>query len=249
MRCNDTRALISAYIDSELDPVSSLDLEGHLHECSICSREYENQRALHLAIRSAELWFDAPSDLESRVRTSLGRTNKSNAKPFLLSWRWAIAGASVAATMILALSIALISNGQRGDLVAQDLLSSHKRSLMPGHTFDVPSTDQHTVKPWFNGKVDFSPPVKDLSGLGFSLMGGRLDYVADRPVAVLVYTRGLHTINLYIWPSNTGANASEEATARQGYNMIHWTKEGMTFWALSDLNPAELRDFVKAQQE
>jgi anti-sigma factor RsiW len=123
------------------------------------------------------------------------------------------------------------------------------RSLIPGHTIDVPSTDQHTVKPWFNGKLDFSPPVRDLAGIGFNLTGGRLDYVDNRPVAVVVYTRRLHTINLYIWPSNTDANAGVEVSARQGYNMIHWTKEGMTFWAVSDLNTSELHDFVKAQRE
>jgi anti-sigma factor RsiW len=250
MRCNNTRELIGAYVDDELDLVRSLDIEGHLHECSICSREYQNHRSLRRAIKGAELNFEAPPGLEKRIRTNLGRANKSEAKPWSLSWRWAIAGASVAATVAMLLFAAMTLNRhQTGDLLAQDVVSSHLRSLIPGHTIDVPSTDQHTVKPWFNGKLDFSPPVRDLADKGFNLTGGRLDYVDNRPVAVVVYTRRLHTINLYIWLSNTDANAGGEATVRQGYNMIHWTKEGMIFWAVSDLNTGELHDFVKAQRE
>jgi anti-sigma factor RsiW len=250
MRCKDTRELIGAYIDGELDLARSLDIEGHLLECSICSRESENQRSLHRAIKSAELYFEAPPALEKRIRTGLGLSIRSEAKRWSLSWRWPIAGASVAATVAILLFAALMLNRrQNGDLLAQDVVSSHMRSLIPGHTIDVLSTDQHTVKPWFNGRLDFSPPVKDLTGIGFNLTGGRLDYVDSRPVAVVVYTRRLHTINLYIWPSNTDANAGDAATARQGYNLIHWTKEGMIFWAVSDLNTSELHDFVKAQRE
>ena len=251
MRCNDTRELIGAYIDGELDLVRSLDVEGHMHECSICSREYENHRALHRAIRGGDLYFDTPSGLEKRIRTSLGRNSKSEARPRLLSWRWAAVGTSLAAVALMILAVGLMINRHSGDeAVTHELLSAQIRSLMPEHTLvDVPSSDQHTVKPWFNGKLDFSPPVKDLTDIGFELLGGRLDSIDDRPVAALVYRRGKHIINVFIWPATPGSSTSEETTARRGYNMIRWTNAGMTFWAVSDLNSGELHDFVKAQRQ
>jgi anti-sigma factor RsiW len=249
MRCNDTRELIGAYIDGELDLVRSLDVEGHLHECSGCSRDYEAHHSLHRMIRGGELYFDAPAGLERRIRKSLNRANRSATRA-TVPWRWAIMAASAAAVLAILLYAGLILTSHQGrDLIARDVVSSHIRSLEPGHLYDVESNDQHNVKPWFNGKVDFSPPVKDLTDAGFALKGGRLDYIDNRQVADVVYGRRQHIINLYIWPSNNETGTGEEMTARQGYNMIHWSKEGMTFWAVSDLNFGELRSFVKAQQE
>jgi anti-sigma factor RsiW len=237
-------------MDGELDLVRSLDIEGHLHECSTCSREYENHGSLHRAIRGGELYFDAPAALERRIRKSLASANKSEAKTWFLPRRWIMIGASVAAAMIIVLLAAVMFKGPgTGSLLAQDLASSHIRSLQEGHLTDVLSTDQHNVKPWFNGKVNFSPPVRDLTDAGFNLTGGRLDYADDRSVAVVVYGRRKHIINLYIWPSKSEGNTAGAAITRNGYNMIHWTKDGMNFWAVSDLNAGELHDFVKAQQE
>ena len=250
MRCNDTRELIGAYIDGELDLVRSLDIEGHLHECSGCSRDYEAHHSLHRMIRNGELYFDAPAGLEKRIRKSLGRADRFRKAASTSTWRWAIAAASAAAVLAILFYAGLILTSHRSsDLIARDVVSSHIRSLEPGHLYDVRSTDQHTVKPWFNGKVDFSPPVKDLPDLGYNLIGGRLDYIDGRQVAVIVFNRREHIINLYIWPSNTAGNTSEEIAARQGYNMIHWSRDGMTFWAVSDLNTDDLRKFAKAQQE
>jgi anti-sigma factor RsiW len=250
MRCNDTRELIGAYIDGELDLVRSLDIEGHLHECSICSREYENHRSLHRAIRDGELYFDAPRGLEKRIRNSLGSATRSEAKNWFLPRSWVMVGAPIAATLILILVATLILKGPGSNsLLAQDLVYSHIRSLQEGHLTDVPSTDQHNVKPWFNGKVDFSPPVRDLTDAGFNLIGGRLDYADDRAVAVVVYGRRQHKINLYCWPSKAEGNTGAASITRNGYNMIHWIRDGMNFWAVSDLNSGELHDFVKAQQE
>jgi len=135
------------------------------------------------------------------------------------------------------------------DAVAQEVVSSHVRALMGEHLFDVRSTDQHTVKPWFLGKLDFSPPVNDLAQAGFPLTGGRLDYVAGRPVAALVYMRGQHTINLFVWPEASDAIRSSDAQAIRGFHVRHWTDGSMSYWAVSDVNDADLDQFVHALQQ
>jgi anti-sigma factor RsiW len=192
--------------------------------------------------------------LRNRVRAALrdespdesGATNRS----WRLSWRWLIPAASFAALVIVAVGLfALLSRPSTSDLVAQEIVSSHVRSLMEKHLTDVPSTEQHTVKPWFDGRLDFSPPVKDLASAGFPLVGGRLDYIGNRPVAALVYQHRQHYINVFVWPSTGASDVSERALVRQGYNLISWTNAGMNYWAVSDLNLAELQEFVQLLQK
>ena len=156
-------------------------------------------------------------------------------------------GAALAAAAVTALVLIvppILSRRSATERIAQDVVSAHIRSLMPGHLTDVPSSENHTVRPWFAGKLDFSPPVVDLGAEGYALAGGRLDYSAGRPVAALVYRKGAHVINLFVWPSASAHDAAERAEVREGYNLLSWTSSDTSFWAVSDANAAELREFA-----
>jgi anti-sigma factor RsiW len=153
-----------------------------------------------------------------------------------------------AAALVLFTLVPFLRGPSTEEILTREVVSGHVRSLMANHLADVPSSDQHTVKPWFNGKLDFSPPVEDLAKQGFPLIGGRLDYLDNRPVAALIYQRQKHFINLFIWPSGSDSDVETKTTSHQGYNLFHWTKSGMTYWAASDLNNAELQEFVQLVQ-
>ena len=161
-------------------------------------------------------------------------------------WREALAfGGGAAAAAAIALLLVL---PQGGGEIAQDVASAHIRALQPGHLMDVISTDQHTVKPWFDGRLDFAPPVKDLAAQGFPLIGGRLDYLDGHPAAALIYRRAKHLIDLYAWPAQGGATGTPTAPrigARNGYNLVHWRQDGMQLWAVSDVEAAQLLAFVR----
>jgi anti-sigma factor RsiW len=244
LSCQQTRDLIHGYLDGELDLVKSLEIEAHLEDCHACAQTYKEIRALQSAVRSGR--FDPPADLERRLRAALRKESTPDSKPLLIRWRWLVAGISLVA--VIAIIAATLTRESPGDVLAQEIVSSHVRSLMADHLTDVPSSDRHTVKPWFDGKLDFSPPVKDLSQQGFNLNGGRLDYIGNRPVAALVYQRGRHSINLFVWPSNEAA-MSEKMSVSQGYNLIRWSNGGMAYWVVSDLNLAELQQFVQLLKE
>jgi anti-sigma factor RsiW len=254
--CQENAALIHGYLDGELDLVHNLQVEDHLRECATYAQTYRNLQALRSAVRSGGLYFKPPEDLAARVHLSLQKAEgvglpaitavrEAPTKMRHRSWQAAAAlAAGLALVAVLAYRFAPgASRLSQGDLVVQEVLASNVRSLLADHLTDVPSSDQHTVKPWFNGKLDFSPPVRDLSQQGFPLAGGRLDYVDERPVAALVYQRRKHLINLFVWPSSE--KIQELALMRQGYNMHHWAEAGMTFWAVSDLNNGELEEFVR----
>jgi len=250
VNCSEVRTFLHGYVDSELDLVRHLEIEDHLGTCDACSQIYRAQVVLRSALKSDELYFTAPAHLERQVRMAAQRTERKPWLPRLLTREWI--GAAAAAAVVLALAVLvgpMLSRPTLTERTAQDIVSAHIRSLMPGHLTDVVSSEQHTVKPWFAGKLDFSPPVNDLSGDGFPLVGGRLDYAARRPVAALVYRRGAHLVNLFVWPSASTGDLAETADARQGYNMLYWTRRQTNFWAISDLNTTELRQFARLVQD
>jgi anti-sigma factor RsiW len=238
--------LIHGYVDGELDLVKSIEIEQHLADCDACTRTVKGLRGLQSVVRNDALRFEPPTKLEKRLRSAVRREDKAEQRPGIFQWRWLVAGTLCAAILIGVLSLAgMFTRPSPDDLLAQEVVASHVRSLMADHLTDVPSSDQHTVKPWFDGKLDFSPTVKDLSQQGFTLTGGRLDYLGNRPVAALVYQRRQHPINLFVWPTGATAATNEKALERQGYNVIRWSNGGMTYWAVSDLNLAELQQFAQ----
>jgi len=235
-------AQLDAYLDDELAPPEARELEAHIAQCPECARFRDERLALRAAIKARVPGFQAPEALRERVRTAL-RTRVPRRFGAPVIWR----------TLALAAALAVVALGSRtlslrqasGDRLADDVLASHIRSLMPGHLTDVLSSDQHTVKPWFNGRLDFSPPVYDFADRGYPLLGGRLDYVDGRAVAALAYARRQHVITVFLWPATRGPSSAPLTRDRQGYHLLHWTATDYTYWVVSDLGLVELRDFAR----
>ena len=237
-------AQLDAYLDGELAALDAGELEAHLRVCPECARLEQRRRTLGAALREHLPRYEAPDMLRARVRADLRRqtTAAGAARRGPLPWRTLSVAASVAVVAVGSWQLAL--RRAQGEALADQVVASHVRSLMAGHLADVPSSDQHTVKPWFNGKLDFSPPVYDFAGRDFPLLGGRLDYVGGQPVAALVYGRRQHVINVFLWPTGRGGSAGSGDFTRQGYHVLHWTTPEYTYWVASDLGLTELREFV-----
>jgi mycothiol system anti-sigma-R factor len=242
MSCELPRAMIDGYLDGELDAIRAAEFERHLEGCSDCVSALESQESLRLSLRRAQLYEKAPPQLRKKVLAGI-RPNE----PIVISSRLGSAFAqwlAVAAVLVLLvysgwrLTPGLSEKNNQTTLAAQ-IVDAHVRSLQPGHLTDVISTDQHTVKPWFNGKLDFSPPVQDFANDGFPLEGGRLDVVGGRSVAALVYARRKHFVSVFIWPT-AEKDTTPRSGSQQGYNWINWRRNGMEFYAVTDAAAADL---------
>ncbi len=248
MSCQRVRGFLDAYVDRELDVVSTLEFERHLTECVSCRAICDKYHQLHDSVQSKIPYFEAPQPLEEKIRARLrlGQHDRKTTMPSeaLAGWRvWGIAASLVILLVSSAVLLDTLRRPPASEMLAQQVVSSHIRSLMANHLSDVISTDQHTVKPWFSGKLDFAPVVKDLASEGFPLAGGRLEYLDNHAVAALVYKHRQHTINLFLWPS-PNSSSSPHATTIKGFNVVHWTESHMTYWAVSDLNGTELTQFA-----
>jgi len=256
MTCDDSRIYLPAYLDDELDVAETLRIQQHLTGCPACRQTQDEQLALRSALRDPSLYAHPSADFSKRIEAAVRRASREEARPPRSSWfgswrlesfRWAPALAAL--VVVTTIGAFLVMNSLRSshqEQVARAVLAGHIRSLQAGHLVDVPSSDRHTVKPWFQGKLDFAPPVPDLSELGWTLIGGRLDYVDGRPVAVLVYQRRMHNINVFLWPNHGSADNAISQEDAQGYQLLHWNGAEMTYWVVSDLNHAELLEFARA---
>jgi anti-sigma factor RsiW len=268
MNCEKATELIGGYLDGELDAISNQEIELHLRDCDKCAQAYESERNLIRAIAGGAPYFKAPAELRQSIQSSLrggiarpplgnasdqkharvfSRKSERPAMVFAPQWSWLALAAGIIAAAIVALNVVPRWQGSRRDqFLATELIASHVRSLMATHLTDVASSDQHTVKPWLDTKLDFAPPVFDLTNDGFPLVGGRLDYVEYRPVAALVYQRRKHFINLFIWPSESVITVANKALSHQGYQLVNWIDGDFNYWAVSDVSESDLQLFKQA---
>jgi mycothiol system anti-sigma-R factor len=265
MNCQEIADLMDGYLDGELDALTSRRIEQHLQQCRDCEEAFEAHTALAQAITQSAPYYKASSELRQRIQSSLRAATRGpvsdgnvrigqlpvsrpkaepSAARFEIPWNWlALAAAIVLAATIGSSLLPRLKQRDADQFLATQLIASHVRSLMANHLTDVASSDQHTVKPWLDAKLDFAAPVVDLSGEGFPLIGGRLDYLDNRPVAALVYQKRKHFINLFIWPTTSDASKTQKAVTRQGYNLLQWVDGDFTYWAVSDVNSADLQSF------
>jgi anti-sigma factor RsiW len=254
VNCQDAQGLVQAYLDGELDLVRHLEIELHLRECPACARATEELQALRSALRAGPLRFEAPGGLRQRIRSSLRRAEPGpRAFPGQLGpWLLGVAAALVLAALGTGIVARFSGPPAPDEWLVREVMAAQARSLLGDlpehHLTDIPSPDQHKVKPYLTRKLGFPPWVGDLETHNFHLIGGRLDYLNDRGVAAVVYKRREHYINLFMWPASREPDADPRPVAGQVYRAYHWTKAGRTYWAVSDLNDRELRDFVNLVQ-
>ena len=247
MNCDDARRLIEGYSDGELESLRNLEVEEHLRSCDSCASTRESLRVLKQAAHSA--YFRAPDGLRESVLAALSGSDpvqhRAAARRDL--GFWFAAGLSLAAAVLFGFFLAQSLYRHSGEqALLAELTDSHIRSLIGTHLTDVISSDQHTVRPWFEGKLDFAPPVENLSSQGFPLVGGRVEYIGGRSVAALVYERRKHFINLFVWPAEAGNREVKGEKPQRGYNVVRWRASGMNYCAVSEVAEDDLRKFVVA---
>ncbi len=247
-RCSHWELMLHGFMDGELDAAHSLEFEQHLATCPHCADQLERFQALKQVVSQKGVRWRAPDHVRTQVLAAIAHEAAKQPPPLLSPWakisglvkQWLFVPSLAALAASLLLVLAPIQNRTS---IQDEVVAGHVRSLLVDHLTDVATSDQHTVKPWFNGKIDFSPPVVDLAPQGFPLVGGRVDYIDGRVVAALIYKRRGHFINVFVWPAPTAATT---ATSRDGYNIENWSKNGLTFWAVSDTAAADVSRFREA---
>jgi len=249
MTCSQIKELIYTYIDGELDLLHSLEIERHLEKCQECKIIHKNLELLQSSVSSDSLYFNQPEGFSNQLMEKLRISNGYGRKwSFFADHIKGLSAAAIIAAITIFIFIPSLSIISGDQPLINDLVNSHIRSLLADHITDVTTSDRHKVKPWFNGKLNFSPRVEDFTKQGFPLVGGRLDYIDNRTVASLVYKRRLHFINLYIWPSEHKINTNIKFKSDKGYNLLSWNESEMMYWAVSDLNKSELEEFARLVQ-
>ena len=243
MTCDDAEILLHALIDGELDASHAREVEAHVAQCVRCTASLAAYRQMSQAIASADLRYTAPASLRLRLEAALPKPAAPAAPSRRAVLRGFALGSGVSAIAATGL-IAIVLRNDDQDRINSEIVSAHLRSLQAGHLIDVQSTDQHTVKPWFNGRLDVAPPVIDLTAQGFTLIGGRLDYVDARPIGAVVYKRRAHVINLFVAQTASMAHRAPRTETIQGYNIRSWSERGLNFWAISDIGGDELAEFT-----
>jgi len=236
--CEDQELLLGGLVDHELDAANTALVEAHVARCEACREELEKLQAVRSLLRGEGVRHAAPASLVRRVAAMPELAPKAANENYVSRWLAPGLVGAVAASLAM---VTLLPPGSQS-VVDQELVSSHVRSLQPGHLTDVQTTNQHIVKPWFNGRIDFSPPVPELADQGFPLAGGRLDSIGGKTVAAIVYHRRLHTVNLFVWPAKDGG---ERSFVKDGFAVTEWSRNGLRFAAVSDIPAGELQQFHK----
>ena len=240
MTCDEAKILLHALVDGELDAGHAREVENHVAGCPHCAALLRDYREMSKAIAEADMRYTAPPDLRRRIEAALPQPRQLQSRRAVLrGFAMGSAASALAATGL----VAIVLRRDDFERIQSEVVSAHLRSLQAGHLTDVISTDQHTVKPWFNGKLDVSPPVIDLTAEGFTLIGGRLDYVDARAIGAVVYRRRQHVINLFVAQTGNTERRAAKIEMVQGFNIRHWSDRGLNYWAVSDLAKDELADF------
>lgn len=246
MSCDFSGTLLHAYLDGELDALGAADFERHLESCRECTATLGAAESLRSSLQRAQLYETAPADLRRKIRAELKVPASGASGSPVAMWRWlAVAAAILLVTGVAWFTVPRFRATGPESVTAAEVIDAHIRSLQPGHLTDVASTDQHTVKPWFDGKLDFIPPVHDFMDEGFPLLGGRLDVLGERNVAALVYGRRKHLINVFVWPTKEPDTPIHPPGSRQGYQWVHWRHQGMEFCAVSDTSAQDLHELAQ----
>lgn len=242
MTCDEARILLHALLDGELDAGHAREVEAHVAGCPACAAEFAAQREMQRVLADTDLPYTAPASLRSRIEASLPQPQgqQPTRRAVLRGFAMGSAVSALAASGV----VAIVLRQDDEQRILSEVVSAHLRSLQAGHLIDVVSTDQHTVKPWFNGKLDVAPPVIDLTAQGFTLVGGRLDYIDARAIGAVVYKRRQHVINLFVSQTASTEHRPPKTQTMQGFNCRRWGNRGLNFWAVSDIGNDELTEFV-----